>query len=67
MIKLLYKCVGVIFTSFIIFIFYINFNFLSYKESIIIRIFYSIKINLIYYLFYLIYVIIYLKYLHKKS
>ena len=67
MLKLLYKLIGFIFTSFIIFIFIINFNFLSFKEGFILKVYYAIKINLIYYLFYIVYIFIYFKYLsHKK-
>lgn len=67
MLKLLYKFIGLIFTSFIIFLFIINFNFLSFKESIFLKIYYSIKINFIYYLFYIIYLIFYFKYIYHKN
>ena len=67
MIKLLYKLIGFIFTIFIVFIFLINFNFLSYKESFFLRIYYAIKINFIYFLFYFLYVLAYFKFLYKKN
>lgn len=67
MLKIIYKFVGLIYTAFILFLFFINYNFLSFKEGIFIKIFYSIKINLIYFLFYLIYIFIYIKYIHRKS
>ena len=67
MLKVLYKFIGFIFTSFIIFIFMINYNFLSFKENMFLRIYFSIKINIIYYLFYILYIVIYIKYIsHKK-
>lgn len=62
MLKFLYKIVGLLYTSFIIFIFFVNYNFLSYKEGFILRAYYSVKINFIYYLFYILYVFIYIKY-----
>lgn len=65
MIKFFYKFVGLIFTSFIIFLFIVNYNFMSFKVGIFVKIYYAIKINLIYYVFYLIYIGIYFKYLHK--
>ena len=67
MLKIIYKFVGLMYTAFIIFLFFINYNFLSYKEGIFIKIFYSIKINFIYYLFYLIYIFIYIKYISNKN
>ena len=69
MIKLLYKFIGLIFTAFIIFIFTINYNFMSFKDSILVRIYYSIKINIIYYIFYLVYIYFYIKYIYipKKN
>lgn len=67
MIKLFYKLIAFIFTIFIIFIFMINYNFLSFKTSIVLRIYYSIKINFIYFLFYSIYIVIYLKFVHKNN
>lgn len=67
MLKTIYKFVGLMYTSFILFLFFINYNFLSFKEGIFIKVFYSIKINFIYYLFYLIYILIYLKYMHRKN
>lgn len=67
MIKFFYKIVGIIFTIFIFFIFSINFNFLRFKESLILRIYYSIKVNLIYFIFYFIYIFIYYKYLFKDN
>ena len=67
MIKLLYKFIGFIFTLFIVFIFSINFNFLSFKDNIVLRIYFAIKINLIYYLFYFLYIFIYFKYLYKNK
>ena len=67
MLKIIYKFVGLMYTAFIIFLFFINYNFLSYKEGIFIKIFYSIKINFIYYLFYLIYIFIYIKYVSNKN
>lgn len=66
MIKSLYKIIGLIFTAFILFLFFINFNLFSYKENIFIRVIYSIKVNLIYYLYYLIYMFIYIRYIHHK-
>ena len=67
MLKIIYKFVGLMYTAFIIFLFFINYNFLSYKEGIFIKVFYSIKINFIYYLFYLIYILIYIKYISNKN
>ena len=67
MIKFFYRLVGFIFTAFIFFIFSINFNFLRFKESILLRIYYAIKINFIYFLFYFIYIFIYYKFLSKKN
>ena len=67
MIKILYKLIGFIFTIFIIFIFLINFNFLTFKENIFARIYYAIKINLIYFLFYIIYIIVYLKFIKNNN
>ena len=69
MIKLLYKFIGLIFTAFIFFIFTINYNFMSFKDSILVRIYYSIKINIIYYIFYLVYIYFYIKYIYipKKN
>lgn len=60
MIRILYKFVGFIFLSFLIFIFIINYNYLSFKESFFIKVYYAIKINLIYYIFYIIYIIGYI-------
>jgi len=65
MIKLIYKTIGFIYTSFLLFIFTINYYFLSFKENAFLRIYYSIKINLIYYLFYIVYISFYLKYFRK--
>jgi len=67
MLKILYKFVGLIYTAFIIFLFFINYNFLSYKDNLFLKIFYSIKINIIYYLFYIVYVVIYFKFFSKNN
>lgn len=67
MLKILYKFVGLIYTAFIIFLFFINYNFLSYKDNLFLKIFYSIKINVIYYLFYIVYVVIYFKFFSKNN
>lgn len=67
MIKILYKLILFIYSVFIIFIFSINFNFLRFKENLLLRVYYSIKINFIYFAFYLIYLLVYYKYINKKS
>lgn len=67
MLKIIYKFIGLIFTAFIIFIFIVNYSFLSFKENIFIKTYYSIKINIIYYIFYVIYVFCYFKYLRKRA
>lgn len=67
MLKFIYKFIGLIFTSFIIFIFIINYSFLSFKESIFLKTYYSIKINIIYYIFYIIYMFCYFKYIRKRN
>ena len=67
MLKIIYKTIGLIYTAFLLFIFFINFNLLSFKEKFYLRVFYSIRINFIYYLFYLIYIFIYIKYIYKKN
>lgn len=67
MLKTLYKIVGLIFTAFIIFIFMVNYNFMNFKEGIFTKIYFSIKINFIYYLFYLIYIFVYFKYFGFKK
>lgn len=66
MLKTLYKIVGLIFTAFIIFIFMVNYNFMSFKDGILVKTYYSIKINLIYYIFYFIYVFVYFKYIYLR-
>lgn len=67
MIKFFYKIIGLYLTAFIIFLFIVNYNFLSFKEGIFIKIYYSIKINLIYFIFYALYIFIYFKTLHNKK
>lgn len=67
MLKFLYKLITLIFTSFIIFVFMVNFNFISFKVNIILRVYYAIKINLIYFLFYAIYIYFYFRYFHIKK
>jgi hypothetical protein len=67
MIKFFYKIIGLFLTAFIIFLFIVNYNFLSFKEGIFIKIYYSIKINLIYFIFYALYILIYFKTLHNKK
>jgi len=67
MLKIIYKLTTIIFTSFIIFVFMINFNFISFKVNIFLRIYYSIKINLIYFIFYFIYLYFYIRYFYFKK
>ena len=67
MIKFFYKIIGLYLTAFIIFLFIVNYNLLSFKEGIFIKIYYSIKINLIYFIFYALYIFIYFKTLHNKK
>jgi hypothetical protein len=67
MIKFFYRFIGLIFTVFIIFIFSVNYNLLRFSESFFLRIYYSIKINLIYYLIYIIYMIIYYKFIYRDK
>ena len=67
MLKLVYKIVGLFFLSFIIFIFIVNYSFLSYKESIFIKIYYAIKINIIYYIFYIIYLYFYFRIFYRNK
>ena len=67
MIRFFYKFIGLIYTSFIIFLFLVNYNMIGYNVNIVKRVYFSIKINLIYYIFYFIYVVLYFKYLHKKN
>lgn len=67
MLKILYKLIGIIFFSFLVFIFIINFNFLSFKENLFLRIYYSVKINIIYYLFFVIYIFLYYKFFNANK
>lgn len=67
MIKFFYKLITLMFTAFIIFVFMINFNFISFKVNILLRIYYAIKINLIYFLFYTIYICFFIKYYHNDK
>ena len=66
MLRILYKLVLLLYTSFIIFIFFMNYGFLSFSNNIFLRIYYAIKINLIYFVFYIIFFFIYLFYVRKK-
>lgn len=66
MIKFLYKLVGIFFSAFIVFLIFINFNLFSFKDSFIIRLYYSVKVNLIYFIYYFLYLAVYFRYIYHK-
>lgn len=67
MVRFFYKLVGFIFTIFIIFVFFVNYNLLRFSESFFLRVYYSIKINFIYFLVYFIYMVIYYSFIFKDK